>query len=207
MISSAGTCFLSVEVKEHVILMPSYIGQIKKGIFHKLNQRILEYSPDVQGVIVAYSKPVILQSTAAILEDDPQIHFDVKYCACVFQPPVGTVFNAFVNRVGDGYLNCLVCGCFSVIVGENTNYHIFTEGQEIRIKITKLPKLGENVSLTGELYYAEENSKQKKKRKKQKESKEDKNTVNVEEVRTVPPAKRIKVDVNKQKHKNKKSKI
>ena len=84
MISSAGTCFLSVEVKEHVILMPSYIGQIKKGIFHKLNQRILEYSPDVQGVIVAYSKPVILQSTAAILEDDPQIHFDVKYHVCVF---------------------------------------------------------------------------------------------------------------------------
>ena len=159
MSQTEGEYFFSIEVKEHVVLMPWYIGNIKMGIQEKLNPRILEYSPKLQGILVSYSDVTILQSAGAIHEDSPQVHFDIKYSACMFQPPIGTVFNAIVNKVGDDYFTCLAHGCFSVLVslgiGESnysTAYSDITEGQEVCVQITNLPVVGDHVTLIGELY-------------------------------------------------------
>ena len=143
--------FVSVEVKEHIILMPSYIGQIEKGIFEHLNKRILQYSPRIGGVMVAYSKPVILQNAGLIVDDNPQIHFDLKYSACVFQPVMGSILQAVIHRIGNGYIICLSRGCFSIYVPMNLGHDNIVLNEEVYVRIVKPSTSGDDMTLIGEL--------------------------------------------------------
>lgn len=148
--------FVSVEVKEHITLMPSYIGRIKQGIFEHLNRRILQYSPELNGVLICYSNLVILQNSGLIADDYPQVHFDLKYSACIFQPPVGCVLNATVNRIGDGYISCLSQSCFSIYISVDSNdkYDV-SIGDEVNVRIVE-PSFYENdLVLIGELVIEE----------------------------------------------------
>lgn len=165
--SIADNCFFSVDVIEHIVLMPCFIGNIKKGLYERLNQRILEYSPELQGVFVTFSDVCILQNTGEIHEDDPHVHFDIKYKACIFQPPLGAVVKGIVNKVGEDYFTCLVCGCFTVLVVlESGKYNSsvlssIEEDKEVNVCITTVPSSGENLTLNGELY-VEDSCKRKK---------------------------------------------
>lgn len=171
--------FVSVEVKEHIILMPSYIGQIEKGIFEHLNKRILQYSPEIGGVMVAYSKPVILQNAGLIVDDNPQIHFDLKYSACVFQPVMGSILQAIIHRIGNGYIICLSRGCFSIYVPMNLGHDNIVLNEEVYVRIVKPSTSGDDMTLIGELLGKElpnvddTESKQTKKKKKKDNMKKD----------------------------------
>lgn len=169
--------FVSVEVKEHIILMPSYIGRIEKGIFEHLNKRILQYSPEIGGVMVAYSKPVILQNAGLIVDDNPQIHFDLKYLACVFQPVIGSILQAVIHRIGNGYIICLSRGCFSIYIPINTSHHNIVLNEDVYVRIVKPSTSGDDMTLIGELLGKElpsvdDNVKSKKEKKKDNEKKD-----------------------------------
>lgn len=145
--------FLSVDVKEHILLMPSYIGNIEKGIFEHLNKRILQYSTDLGGVMIAYSKPSILQEAGLIEGDYPQIHFDLHYSACVLQTPFGSTITATVTRIGDDYFTCTVQGCISIFIppGSTGNEEWLSEGKDVLISIVKLSVLHDEYVLIGKL--------------------------------------------------------
>ncbi len=156
-ISSAGTCFLSLEVKERILLMPWYTGSIKQGLCEKLSQGILEYSSELHGILVTFSNLAILQKTGEIHDDNPHIHFDVKYTATIFQPNLGAVIKAQINKLGDEYLTCLVYGCFTVHVNLSNCKHDplmladLEEDKTVLICITKVPDERDD-TLHGELY-------------------------------------------------------
>ena len=162
---STETCFFSIEVTEHMFLMPVYIKNIRKGVCEKLNQRIFEYSSELHGILVTFSNLAILQKTGEIHDDNPHVHFNVKYTATIFQPHLGAVLKGVINKVGEDYFTCLVYDCFTVHVRllsdkyDSTILSDIEENKMVLVCITRIPDGRESITLHGELYVEKQDRK------------------------------------------------
>lgn len=147
--------FHNVLVKEHISLLPSFIGNLSKGITEHLSSKILKYSTDFNGVLLSYSKPTLIRKEGKILDEQPHIHFDVTYFATIFRPVLGSVFCGTVNKVGVDHVGCLLYDCFNVTVVSTGRKHGrfpwgFEEQSTIWFMVTCLDTTGDLLSLTGE---------------------------------------------------------
>lgn len=156
---SETSCFRQLELQEHISLLPCYLGRLAEGILAHLNGRVLRFSEQYGGVLLSYSKPCVLQRCGMIFDEQPHIHFDVKFTACIFKPTVGSLLWGTVNKVGGDYIGCLVYDCFNAAVVEETQrQQRVTNGWLARVKIgskimfrvTKLDIVGGILSLRGE---------------------------------------------------------
>lgn len=153
------SCFRRVVVKEHLSLLPYFVGNTSKGIIEKLNCKILKYSTDLNGVLLGYSNITLIQEMGKIMDEQPHIHFDVKYTACIFRPVMGSVLCGKVNKVGSDHVGCLLYDCFNVtVVSKGTNWHDDNSffpfdlegGSKIWFKVVSLDITGDILSLTGD---------------------------------------------------------
>ena len=158
---SETSCFRQLELQEHVSLLPCYLGRLAEGVLQHLNGRVLRYSEQYGGVLLSYSKPCVLQRCGTIFDEQPHIHFDVKFTACIFKPTVGSLLWGTVNKVGGDYIGCLVYDCFNAaVVIETQRQQRVTNGWLLRVKIgskilfrvTKLDIGGGILSLRGERF-------------------------------------------------------
>jgi len=156
---SETSCLRQLELQEHISLLPCYLGRLAEGILTHLNGRVLRYSEQYGGVLLSYSKPCVLQRCGTIFDEQPHIHFDVKFTACIFKPTVGSLLWGTVNKVGGDYIGCLVYDCFNAaVVVETQRQQRITNGWLARVKIgskimfrvTKLDIVGGILSLRGE---------------------------------------------------------
>ena len=151
------SCFATMEVRQRMTLLPSYIGRVGDGVLEHLNDKVLRYSRDLGGVLLSYSKPRVLQNAGAIIDEHPHTHFDLQYTAHVFRPRVGSVLCGVVNNIGDDHIGCLVYDCFNASVvtyrkSENRtlmlNYEI---GNKIHFCVTQVEIVAGILSIRGEL--------------------------------------------------------
>ncbi len=112
----ASSCFRRLEVEEHVSLLPCYIGRIGDGVTEHLNRKIMRYSNSYSGVLLAYSTPTVLQTTGKIMDEQPHLHFDIRYLAYTFKPVVGSILCGTVNKIGRDHIGCLVYQCFNASI-------------------------------------------------------------------------------------------
>lgn len=155
------TCFHEILVEEHLSLLPSLFGNLSKGITEHLNNKILKYSNDLNGVFLSYSRPILKQKEGKILDEQPHTHLDVTYSATIFRPVLGSALCGTVNKVGADHIGCLMFDCFNVTVvssGQNEEFPSgFEECSTIWFMVTGLDTTGDLLSLTGE-YLADHNS-------------------------------------------------
>ena len=169
--SSEDPLFKAVRVVQHMILPPSYIGRIGVGVIEDLNRRILKFSSEHQGFILAYSKPQVLQRAAVIHDEQSGLHFDVQTDLYLFTPKVGSILQGTVNHIQNTtHVGCLVYGCFNATVlrrskGSSKRKNGMERGQSIRFKVVKLEKvsgvlciLGQEVKQERRSYHSEEDS-------------------------------------------------
>ena len=107
--------------KTHIILPAAYFGKLKKAISISLNSRLSHYSPEFNGVPVAFnnSKVRLLSNLGNIIAEQSEVHFDVEVDYIVFQPKLGDLLNGIVNKIISGSrssFGCLVHGFFYVVV-------------------------------------------------------------------------------------------
>lgn len=162
---NASQAFRSVRVREHISLLPCYIGKVSQGVVEHLNAKVLTYSSQLNGVLLSYSKPVLLQMEGKILDEHPHIHLDLRYSAYVFRPLLGSVLHGTVNKIGTDHVGCLLYDCFNVsIVGKDKRMHLENNGLNgsykelevgamIRFRVVGIdtPTSGGVLSLTAEL--------------------------------------------------------
>lgn len=157
------SCFRNMTVKEHLSLLPCYIGRVSNGITEHINRKILRYSSQFNGVLLSYSKPRAIQNEAKIMDEQPHIHFDITYTAYVFRPVLGSLLCGTVNKIGVDHVGCLLFDCFNVsVISKGRNWHkngfsnTFPSGCEygscIWFKVVSLDTAGDILSLTGEHY-------------------------------------------------------
>ena len=161
--------FRTVRVVQHMILPPSYMGRIGAGVIENLNRRILKFSSEHQGFILAYSKPQVLQRAAVIHDEKAGLHFDVQADLYLFAPKVGSTLQGTVNHIQNTtHLGCLVYGCFNATVlrrskGNHWRKNGIEGGQSITFKVVNLEKVsgvlcihGKEVKPRGRSYCGEE---------------------------------------------------
>ncbi len=143
-------------MKEHLSLLPCYIGNISEGLTDLLNGKIFNYSGLYGGVLLSYSKPKLMQRKGIILDEQPHIHFDMIYTAYIFRPVIGSILCGRVNKVGVDHVGCLLYNCFNVSViwkehNSQDNFSLsFEDGSLIWFRVITLDLVGHFLSLTGE---------------------------------------------------------
>ena len=158
---SATSCFRRIEVQEHLSLLPCYIGRLADGITDHVSGKVLRYVASLSGILVSYSKPVVLQSFGRIFDEQPHIHFDICYSAYVFKPTVGTILRGTVNKIGGDHVGCLVYDCFNASLiapatpASKNGYSVgfsgkFRVGSKVWFRVTRLDIVGGILSITGE---------------------------------------------------------
>jgi len=155
---SETSCFRQLELQERMSLLPCYLGRLAEGILEHLNGRVLRYCEQYGGVLLCYSKPCVLQRCGRILDEQPQIHFDLKFTACIFKPTIGSILCGTVNKIGGDYIGCLVDDCFNASIVRETQQFKVTNGclarielgSKILFRVTKLDVDGGILSLWGE---------------------------------------------------------
>lgn len=154
--SSEHPLFKSVRVVQHMILPPSYIGRIGVGVIEDLNRRILKFSSEHQGFILAYSKPRVLQRAAVIHDEQSGLHFDVQTDLYLFAPKVGSILQGTVNHIQNTtHVGCLVYGCFNATVlrrskGSSKRKNGMERGQSITFKVVNLEKVSGVLCILGQ---------------------------------------------------------
>lgn len=152
--------FRCVEVLEHVSLLPCYVGHLSEGIIKYLNQKIFNFLDQLGGILLAYSRPQVLQQYGAILDEQPHVHFDLKYSAYIFKPLAGSVLCGVVNNLGGDHIGCLVHNCFNASVVSEAAHKDdrvsdwstdqIVVGSTIWFKVTNIENVGGVVSIGGE---------------------------------------------------------
>ena len=155
--STQGSYFRQLEIREHVTLLPCYLGRVGSGVIELLTRRILHYNELYGGVLLAFSHVRVLQRTGRILDELPHIHIDVQYTATVFRPEKGDVMRGYVTKVGRDHVGCVLYGCFNASVvcsgdGGRSDWwsREFGEGEEVWFVVTKLDVTKGLLSLRGE---------------------------------------------------------
>ena len=159
--STASSCFHKLEVSEHISLLPCFVGRLSHGILEQLDKKLLRYSEQYGGVLLAYSKPSVQQSHGRILDEQPHIHFDLKYTAYVFRPVIDSIVCGTVNNVGGDHVGCLVYDCFNASVfskqekGQkklNGLFSQFVVGSKIWFRVISIENISGILSIVGEYF-------------------------------------------------------
>lgn len=161
------SCFRKVETLQRMHVLPSYIGHVSDGILSTLNAQVLRYSKAYGGVVLAYSKPVVLDTQGLIVDEQPHIHFSVKVSLYIFRPSLNAILRGTVNSISTAHVGCLVHNCFNASVFAPLGSHnarstngLFSKqvqvGSQIWFRVTRLDTTdvlfiqGEYVGMVGE---------------------------------------------------------
>lgn len=160
--ATASSCFHKLDVSEHISLLPCFVGRLSQGILEHLDKKLLRYSEQYGGVLLAYSKPSVQQTHGRILDEQPHIHFDLKYTAYVFRPVIDSIVCGTVNNVGGDHVGCLVYDCFNASVfarqlakGRKRLNGLFSEfvvGSKIWFRVVSIENISGILSIVGEYF-------------------------------------------------------
>ena len=75
------------KVKLHI--SPAYLMDPMAGVHDQLSRMLLRYSPQLQGVPLAFSKVKLMSQSGVIRHDEPNVHLQVAISALVFAPVLG----------------------------------------------------------------------------------------------------------------------
>lgn len=142
----------SNELLLNVTLSPSYIGNCRIGVEESLNACLMRYREDLKGVIVCYSKLQLMQRTGKIIDETPDVHFNVRAQALVFRPTPGMKLVGTVNKISSGYVGMLVGGIFNASISAThmQQHYSFNEKKQQWIAMHKTDS-NKNIALGSQL--------------------------------------------------------
>eukprot|EP00471_Norrisiella_sphaerica_P006972 CAMPEP_0184491112 /NCGR_PEP_ID=MMETSP0113_2-20130426/19635_1 /TAXON_ID=91329 /ORGANISM="Norrisiella sphaerica, Strain BC52" /LENGTH=250 /DNA_ID=CAMNT_0026875329 /DNA_START=240 /DNA_END=992 /DNA_ORIENTATION=- len=99
-----------------VFLNPTRLSNVQRGVEEQLNARILQYSTDLEGVVLSYSNLQLLSETGKIMHNFPHIECKALVRFLLYSPRKGSKIRAKVNKVGPDFLGLLALGIFNISV-------------------------------------------------------------------------------------------
>lgn len=61
-----------------ILLLPVYIGNVDGGVKEQLNQMILKYDENLNGVLLSYSNLKYSEKVGSMYNESPRINFHIK---------------------------------------------------------------------------------------------------------------------------------
>ena len=108
--------FREVRTKLHLKLLPSSLANIHAAVLRELSAMLLRIEPTLGGVPLSFKAMKIEGDSAAIFEDQPQIHLNVVVTFLVFAPEVGSVITGIVNNLADDTVGLLILNTFNAVI-------------------------------------------------------------------------------------------
>eukprot|EP00128_Syssomonas_multiformis_P017371 Colp12_sorted_trinity150504_noHs@9167 len=162
--------FKTVVARLQIHMAPRYLGNVMEGVFEQLNQILMKYSNEVEGIVVSYSNVEVLEKAGKVMNDTPHIHFMVKVRLLVFSPKVGSKLVGKVSILGSDHIGLLVHGLFNASVSreaisadfefdEQAGNWYNSENSEVRIQedtyvvftVTGIERVDHMLSISGSL--------------------------------------------------------
>lgn len=109
--------FRTLKVDMPIFLHPSRFENPKEGAREYLNNMLMRYNEDLDGVVVSYHQLVLKESSAAIFPMEPHVRLVARVNLVVFKPQVGQHLVGTVNVVADDSISLLVHGVFNAFIG------------------------------------------------------------------------------------------
>lgn len=113
-------------------LHPSRCNVVKVGILEELNDLLLKYNENVEGILLGYSDLVIHCNKGSILiGSNPYIRLKMSAQLLLFAPPVGSTLDGVVHQTGTNYVHILVLGMFNAAIrGNNLSDHFYPDEKQ-----------------------------------------------------------------------------
>ncbi|KAK9816408.1 hypothetical protein WJX74_010482 [Apatococcus lobatus] len=151
-----------------VDLHPALCSEALTGVQEILNARLLRYSEDLSGVLLAYNNECILSMQAPVHVYFPYMHVDVAADVTLFSPAPGMRMRGKVIQVGPDYLGLHVLGIFNasiarrhirpdfrfkpaerVCISKADPSHTIFEGTDVQFTIHSVQRESEFFTMTG----------------------------------------------------------
>ncbi|XP_037069922.1 DNA-directed RNA polymerase I subunit RPA43-like [Pollicipes pollicipes] len=136
----------------HVGLLPGALGKLKTGIYDALNNKLRQYSPQLDGILVGYDNVALLGNGGHMIPGYFHIHVNVKADFYVFNPQVGGVLTGTVLTKSGVTATCLTNKVFTVFVRFPPHLRNSVQlHQDISFTIEKVDLLSQIPCVTGVL--------------------------------------------------------
>lgn len=108
-----------VDVNMRVILAPKFTQEIKAGVKEYLSGLLLKYSPELEGVIMTFSRIKVTSDYASITNESPFFKVPISAQFVIFKPQKKSRLLGVVQSVGAQYVGLLLYGLFNVSIDAN----------------------------------------------------------------------------------------
>ena len=112
--------FKAMAVHAHFSLLPHCLDDVRGHVFSLLQDALMRYAPDLEGVPVAVDNVALVpgRKHGRVYGIDPHVHVDVRLDATVFCPLPPQVLPGRVNAVAASYVGLLVHGSFNASIAK-----------------------------------------------------------------------------------------
>ena len=124
---SLDSAFQASTIIIKVALPPRHTQRPIEAVKGQLNEMLLKYSEDIQGVPLSYSNLELPRGleNGRILGMEPYIHVDLRATVTIFRPVRGLKIKGIINKVSDSHISLLVYGMFNASLSADVlaNYY------------------------------------------------------------------------------------
>eukprot|EP00123_Amoebidium_parasiticum_P005408 comp16610_c0_seq1/m.14766 comp16610_c0_seq1/g.14766 ORF comp16610_c0_seq1/g.14766 comp16610_c0_seq1/m.14766 type:complete len:319 (-) comp16610_c0_seq1:88-1044(-) len=161
------SAFKRVAVQLEASLPPLALKDVERGVREYLNEQIMQYDDDLQGVVLGYTGLRAQQSMGRIIDDSPFIIIPVSVTFLLFAPQIGSTLVGEVHKVGADHVGLLVHKTFNAAIaksdmGEGFEFDADSEvwidgdkavevGTMVAFEVTGMELLSEVISIAGRL--------------------------------------------------------
>ena len=103
--------------RETILLHPSQLHDVKKGLFQELHKKKNVWNDTVRGIITRYERVQLLNGgRAKIMDDSPYLHYQVRYIVHYLQPQIGQKVKAKIQNIQQGHISLTIEGRLTAII-------------------------------------------------------------------------------------------
>lgn len=140
--SEANSGVVLKNMKIHMALSPSALGNLNKKISEELDGRLYEYHRDFDGMLLHYQDAALQSNGGSIQTDEDGFpHFDVKLKAYIFKPAKDIEVTAEVYEANSLVIDCRIFGNISCTLFKKENAGHFNAGDKLKVILTEVSHL------------------------------------------------------------------
>ena len=145
--------FVRVEKVEHINIEPAFLGRIQEGVKQELDKKLMRYSEELNGIVVAYDKLEFKHKSGRIVGEQPFIHFGIKVEYIVFKPTINCYLTGVINKFGGDHIGLLVHKRFNASVPLSSNtwngFRNAEIGTKVLFRVTGIEAASDVLLITG----------------------------------------------------------
>mmetsp|Transcript_35799 Transcript_35799/g.79664 ORF Transcript_35799/g.79664 Transcript_35799/m.79664 type:complete len:313 (-) Transcript_35799:486-1424(-) len=118
-------CLQKVDARFQIELHPSKLHNVEDGVDEQMNNLLLRYNEEFEGIVMAYSNVTSSNKAASIHPYFPFVHLDVRAQLLLFKPVVGNMLVGEVIKVGADFIGLLVLGVLNASIAAESIHSEF----------------------------------------------------------------------------------